>query len=126
LICVGESLEQRESGMTDEVITSQLKRALSLAQLDQPFVVAYEPVWAIGTGKVATAGQADAAHGALRKLLADLGGDRLADITSILYGGSVKLENAHELASCAEIDGFLIGGAALDPALFGLLCGARL
>jgi triosephosphate isomerase len=111
--CVGESLEQRKAGQTFSVITEQLKKALEFFDLQKKIYIAYEPVWAIGTGQVATAEQANEAHLILRKSLNDIYGKDLAEETPILYGGSVKPENAKELARQEQIDGFLVGGASL-------------
>jgi triosephosphate isomerase len=113
MLCVGESLEQRKAGQTFSVITEQLKKALEFFDLQKKIYIAYEPVWAIGTGQVATAEQANEAHLILRKSLNDIYGKDLAEETPILYGGSVKPENAKELARQEQIDGFLVGGASL-------------
>ncbi len=109
MLCVGEDLSERETGRTNEVILGQLDEGLKSADRKKPFVIAYEPVWAIGTGKVATPEQAEEAHVALRERLGGLG-----ESTRILYGGSVKPENAGELAAKKNIDGFLVGGASLE------------
>ena len=116
MICVGETLEQRREGRTFEVIARQLSAALR----DRParFAVAYEPIWAIGTGETATPEIAQEAHSFLRETLADLLGERVAAVKRILYGGSVNPTNAAELASQQDIDGFLVGGASLDPEKF--------
>lgn len=113
MLCVGESLEERQGGKTFQVITDQLKKSLALFDSNKKFSLAYEPVWAIGTGQVATHKQAGEAHLILRQSLAELIGAPAADLTPILYGGSVKPENAQELANEEQIDGFLIGGASL-------------
>jgi triosephosphate isomerase len=113
MLCVGETLEQRQAGETAGVITNQLRLNLAGRNPALPLVVAYEPIWAIGTGQVATAQQANEAHQILRSELRQLGGSPLAEQTPILYGGSVKPENATELASQPEINGFLVGGASL-------------
>jgi len=118
MLCVGEELSERESGKTNLVITEQLKKGLSQANLETKIVLAYEPVWAIGTGKVATPEQAEDAHAVLRKMLIEIGGESLSERTPILYGGSVKPENAAELSKKPNIDGFLVGGAALAPASY--------
>ncbi len=114
VVCVGETLAQREAGQTEAVVGAQLQAvldALSVEQLGR-IVLAYEPVWAIGTGKTATSEQAQAVHAFLRKQVAarDAG---VADRLAILYGGSVKPDNAAELFSMSDIDGGLIGGASL-------------
>ena len=115
IICVGESLEQREMDLTIEHISYQVKAALSgltAAQL-RHVVIAYEPIWAIGTGKTATAEQAEEIHAFIRITIADKFGVQVAEDTSILYGGSCKPSNAKELFAQKDIDGGLIGGAAL-------------
>lgn len=113
MLCVGEDLSEREAGRTNEVILRQLDEGLRSADTKMPFVIAYEPVWAIGTGKVATPEQAEEVHVTLRERLGALGNS-----TRILYGGSVKPENASALAAKNNIDGFLIGGASLEPKSF--------
>lgn len=114
MLCVGEDLSQRESGQTDHVILNQLREGLKGSNLNADVVIAYEPVWAIGTGKVATPQQAEEAHKVLRAELKNLGN---ADI-SVLYGGSVKPDNAGDLIKQENIDGFLIGGASLEVKSF--------
>ncbi len=116
MLCVGEDLEQRERGETEEIIVTQLKNGFKGAVVGKPIVVAYEPVWAIGTGKVATVQQAEEAHAILRETISHIGGP--ADEISILYGGSVKPDNAVELAKQKNIDGFLVGGASLEAKSF--------
>ncbi len=118
MLCVGETLSQRESGQTSEVISRQLQVGLSLRDPQKPIMVAYEPVWAIGTGRNATPEQAGEAHQTLRRVLGEIGGRALADDTPILYGGSVKPDNARDLAAQAEVDGFLVGGASLEISTF--------
>ena len=115
IFCVGENLEQREAGKHFEVVTDQIKNVLFGLSAEQmsKIIVAYEPVWAIGTGKTATAAQAQEIHACIRKVLADKFGAQVADDTTILYGGSCKPSNAKELFACPDIDGGLIGGAAL-------------
>lgn len=122
MLCVGESLEEREAGRTNEVIVRQLEKGLSERDATKRVIVAYEPVWAIGTGKVATPEQAGEAHAVLRKALQTIGGEALADSTPILYGGSVKPDNAASIAHQKEVDGFLVGGASLDVDPFLALC----
>lgn len=113
--CCGETLEQREAGKTVEVVTKQLE-ALKAGLADwSKIVVAYEPIWAIGTGKVATTEQAQEVHKAIRGWLKNVS-DKVADETRILYGGSVNEKNCAELAKQPDIDGFLVGGASLKPA----------
>lgn len=115
IICVGEKLDERQSGQTLEVIRRQCDSALSVVTEHeiQHCVIAYEPVWAIGTGVVATPEQASEAHAMIRKLLATKYSMSTADSISILYGGSVKSSNAASLIQAPDIDGFLIGGASL-------------
>ena len=115
ILCVGENLDEREAGRHFEVVTSQIKNVLYgfSAEDMKKIVVAYEPVWAIGTGKTATAGQAEEIHACIRKVLAEKFGARVAEDTTILYGGSCKPSNAKELFAQKDIDGGLIGGAAL-------------
>lgn len=122
MLCVGESLTQREEGKTNEVILRQLRSGLNSRDLSRPLIIAYEPVWAIGTGKVASPEQANEAHQALRKGLDAIGGAKLAELTPILYGGSVKKDNCVELARQSEVDGFLVGGASLEVEGFLPLC----
>lgn len=110
LLCIGELLTERESGQTNEVIERQLKLGLKNANPQKNLVIAYEPVWAIGTGKVATPHQVNETHGVIKNLLAQM---KLKN-TALLYGGSVKPENAKELISLDHVDGFLIGGASLE------------
>jgi triosephosphate isomerase len=121
MLCVGESLEEREAGRTNEVIVRQLKAGLAHRDATKRILIAYEPVWAIGTGKVASPEQANDAHAVLRKALVSFG-QALADATPILYGGSVKPDNCAEIAKQPEIDGFLVGGASLESDSFLALC----
>ncbi len=115
IVCVGELLEQREAGKTAEVIRSQFEGSLAGISADamKSVVLAYEPVWAIGTGKVATPDQAEEVHADLRKQLNERYNSQTADTVRILYGGSVKPDNAAELLGQPNIDGALIGGASL-------------
>ena len=115
IVCVGELLEQREAGKTAEVIRSQFDGSLAGISADdmKSVVIAYEPVWAIGTGKVATPAQAEEVHADLRKQLVERYNQDVADTVRILYGGSVKPDNAEELIGQPNIDGALIGGASL-------------
>jgi len=122
MLCVGESLAEREAGTTNEVILRQLRKGLEFLDQGKSVMIAYEPVWAIGTGKVATPQQANEAHIVLRKGLTEIGSPALAGKTPILYGGSVKPDNAEELAKQPEIDGFLVGGASLEVTSFLPLC----
>ncbi len=115
IVCVGETLEQRESGKAEEIITTQT--ALALEGIDKndvsKIILAYEPIWAIGTGKTATSEDANNSIKAIRKKVSELYGDQIANEIIILYGGSVKPENAKELFSTSDIDGGLVGGASL-------------
>jgi triosephosphate isomerase len=119
IVCVGETLEERDAGKTLEVIVRQTRAVLALLGQTPGFaVLAYEPVWAIGTGRTATPAQAEEAHAALRKLLTEEGVSGLADVTRILYGGSVTPDNAAELFQSPNVDGGLIGGASLRAGSF--------
>ena len=120
ILCVGENLEEREAGKHFDVCGAQIKNVLyNFTEEDMKHViVAYEPVWAIGTGKTATAEQAEEIHAFIRKTLAEKFGAQVADDTTILYGGSCKPSNAKELFAQPDIDGGLIGGAALKAADF--------
>jgi triosephosphate isomerase len=119
IVCVGETLEERESERTEEVVRVQVERGLgTLGERLREVVVAYEPVWAIGTGRTATTGQAQSAHAFIRSVLASVAGAGVADAVRIQYGGSVKPANAAELFACPDVDGGLIGGASLDAASF--------
>jgi triosephosphate isomerase len=120
ILCVGESLAEREAGATLKVIQTQTERALEGVSREQApsLVIAYEPVWAIGTGKVATSEQAQEVHAYIRGLLDKLYGDAPAQRIRILYGGSMKPANAAELLSQKDVDGGLIGGASLEPRSF--------
>ena len=123
IVCVGEVLEEREAGLTDDVLRRQCLRAFHKVSAKKAvsLVVAYEPVWAIGTGKTATPQMAADAHAIIRAEAAESFGQEFADKLRILYGGSVKLENAHALMSEEEIDGALVGGASLDPKSFAAI-----
>lgn len=121
MLCIGETLEEREKKATNAVNEKQLREGLSLIAAGGPLVVAYEPVWAIGTGRVATPEQAQEAHLYIKKILKDLG---FAD-TKVLYGGSVKPDNAGILLSQPSIDGFLVGGASLEVKSFLEICQAK-
>jgi triosephosphate isomerase len=120
ILCVGETLLQREAGTAFEVIATQVKGCL--AGLEgrslEDLIIAYEPVWAIGTGKTATSKDANEVIGFIRKQLVEMLGKAVADNTRILYGGSVKASNIKELMNMSEIDGALVGGASLDAAEF--------
>jgi triosephosphate isomerase len=119
LICIGESETERESGRAFEVLEGQLVGALS--GRPEPFAIAYEPVWAIGTGKTATPEVAQETHAFLREALADLIGHSAAASKRIVYGGSVNPDNAASLLEKSDIDGFLVGGASLDPDQFSAI-----
>jgi triosephosphate isomerase len=115
VLCIGEKEEEREGGRTRQVLETQLRKGLGGVALDQAgVVVAYEPVWAIGTGRVATPEQVDEAHAFIRQLIGGIASAELARRTLILYGGSVKPGNAAGLASLPHVDGFLVGGASLE------------
>ena len=126
IACVGETLEERETGRTLAVVLRQLDAALAGLGADalRGIVIAYEPVWAIGTGKVAKASDAQEVHAAIRARLAETKGVGVAAGTRILYGGSVKPDNASELSSQEDVDGALVGGASLDAASFLAIVGA--
>ncbi|XP_065559187.1 triosephosphate isomerase-like isoform X3 [Artemia franciscana] len=117
ILCIGEKLEERESGNTEEVVFRQLKAITDNIKPDQwqNVVIAYEPVWAIGTGKTASPAQAQEIHVKLRKWLNDNVSADVAQKTRIIYGGSVTADNCRELAREGDIDGFLVGGASLKP-----------
>jgi len=120
IVCVGELLAEREGGRTEEVLLRQTEKGLAgvTPDLARHIVIAYEPVWAIGTGKTATPEMAAEAHLIIRSQVAQLLGREIADGMRILYGGSVKPENASSLLNQPEIDGALVGGASLDPQSF--------
>ena len=126
ILCVGESLEQRQKGVTADVITSQIRSDLAglTAQEMKDVVIAYEPVWAIGTGLTATKEQAQEVCALIRSLLKDLFGADTAADTTIQYGGSMNAGNAADLLSMPDIDGGLIGGASLKPADFAAIIAA--
>jgi len=118
MLCFGEKLDERESGKTKAVLKEQLHKALKDYDFSKPLYLAYEPVWAIGTGKVASPEMAGEAHAYSREVLRELAGPEVSKSTPILYGGSVKAESAEELSLEEEIDGFLIGGASLKAESF--------
>ena len=120
IFCIGEVLEERENGTYFDVIKAQIVESLFDLSADdiKKVVIAYEPIWAIGTGKTATADQAQEIHAFIRSLIAEKYGEQVADDTTILYGGSCKPSNAKELFEKPDVDGGLIGGAALDAASF--------
>lgn len=124
IVCVGETLEQRESGATLRVVKQQIDAFLDvIAQTPKAVAIAYEPVWAIGTGKTAGPAEAEEVHSAIRQWLEKKNPD-LATRTRILYGGSVKADNAAALFACPNIDGALVGGASLDAGPFGAIAKA--
>ncbi len=126
ILCVGEYLEQREQGITTEVVRMQTKIALggvSEAELDN-IIIAYEPVWAIGTGKTATADQANEVNHAIRDCVAELYGKAAADKMVVQYGGSMNAANAEELLGKEDVDGGLIGGASLKAQDFSVIVNA--
>ncbi|HVE15149.1 MAG TPA: triose-phosphate isomerase [Chthoniobacterales bacterium] len=129
ILCVGETLEEREAGKENEVLETQLRGCLAGVSAEQlvEIVIAYEPVWAIGTGKTASTQQAQDCHAHVRKVLAGLSNEETAQKVRIQYGGSVKPSNAAELLAEPDIDGALVGGASLDPRGFAEIvkAGAR-
>jgi triosephosphate isomerase len=120
IVCVGETLAERQAGHTEEVLDTQVRRSLAGLSKEQmaETVLAYEPVWAIGTGTTATAAQAQEAHAFIRKLLAHMFDEAVARRVRIQYGGSVKPSNARELMSLPDVDGALVGGASLEARNF--------
>jgi len=120
IVCIGETLDQRDKGDVEKVLSMQLRGSLAGLQPKemQESVIAYEPVWAIGTGRNATPQQAQEAHAFIRHTLSEMANNETADRIRIQYGGSVKPENARELMSQSDIDGALVGGASLDPRSF--------
>ena len=120
IVCIGETLEQRDTGNVEKILSIQLRGSLAglTSKELQETVIAYEPVWAIGTGRNATPQQAQEAHAFIRQTLREMADDTTAERVGIQYGGSVKPENARELMSQPDIDGALVGGASLDPRSF--------
>jgi triosephosphate isomerase (TIM) len=120
IVCIGETLEQRDKGNVEKILSIQLRGSLAGLKPKelQESVIAYEPVWAIGTGRNATPAQAQEAHAFIRHTLDEIADDSTAERMRIQYGGSVKPENARELMSQPDIDGALVGGASLDPRSF--------
>lgn len=128
ILCVGETLEDREAGRTEEVVGEQVREGLADTKPEtaDDVVLAYEPVWAIGTGRVATPDQADQVHGHLRTVIAEIFDDDFAGRIRIQYGGSVKPDNAGALMARPHIDGALVGGASLDASSFEAIVRAGL
>ncbi|TVQ71897.1 MAG: triose-phosphate isomerase [Oceanospirillales bacterium] len=126
ILCIGESLEQREEGTFEKVIADQISNAFSGLSVEElsNVILAYEPIWAIGTGKTASPDQAQAVHAYIRQMLASDYGSEFSEKVTILYGGSVKAANADQLFSQPDIDGGLIGGAALVSEEFTAICRA--
>ncbi len=125
ILCIGETLDEREAGETDAVLARQLSAVVAAAGIAAfaDAIVAYEPVWAIGTGRTATVEQAQTAHAFIRGQLA-INDAKIANSVRLLYGGSVKADNAASLLSCEDVDGGLIGGASLKAADFLAICAA--
>ncbi|KAG2135262.1 Triosephosphate isomerase [Suillus clintonianus] len=128
IFCVGETLEEREAGLTTEVVQNQLQAAVSHLQVTDwsCVVIAYEPVWAIGTGKVATSAQAQEAHLNIRAFLSQAVSPAVAENTRIIYGGSVTAANCQELSTQPDVDGFLVGGASLKPEFVNIINARRI
>ena len=126
IVCVGESLAQREQGVTEELVRMQTKIALQgvTAEEMSRVIIAYEPVWAIGTGRTATADQAQEVCAAIRKVIGELYGEVVAEATTVQYGGSMNAKNADELLGKLDVDGGLIGGASLKAPDFGAIVAA--
>ena len=127
IVCVGETLSERESGKAESIVQTQLIKGLDgLTVADtERIIIAYEPVWAIGTGKTATPEQAQEMHGVIRRTIAETHGADVANAMRILYGGSVKPENIAELMSQEDVDGALVGGASLDAESFAKIVNYR-
>src|SRR5262245_21784459 len=123
IVCVGESLEQREAGQTDQVVQGQLRGSLAGLSAEQiaGLVIAYEPIWAIGTGRAATSRDAQETIALVRRTIVELAGQPAADAVRIQYGGSVKVGNIEDLMARPDIDGALVGGASLDADEFALI-----
>jgi triosephosphate isomerase (TIM) len=120
ILCVGEALDEREAGTTEAKVTGQMRAGLAGVSPERVggLVIAYEPIWAIGTGRTATPEDAQAVCATIRRTVASLAGAAAADTVRVQYGGSVKPENAADLMACPDIDGALVGGASLDAASF--------
>lgn len=127
IVCVGESLAEREAGSAENVVKTQLTAGLAgltVADMER-IIIAYEPVWAIGTGKTATPEQAQEMHGVIRRTVAETHGKQVADAVRILYGGSVKPDNIGELMAQEDVDGALVGGASLEAESFAKIVNYR-
>jgi len=118
IVCVGETLQQRDSGITEEIVKSQLLGGIGEIRAISNLTIAYEPVWAIGTGRTATPRQAQDVHNVIRTIISEKWGELTASAARILYGGSVKPDNAGDLWQEDDIDGFLVGGASLNADTF--------
>ncbi len=124
IVCVGETLEEREAGETESKVLGQVRSALGGLKPEAvaSLVIAYEPIWAIGTGRTATSDDAQQVCASIRRCVAELAGADAAESTRIQYGGSVKSSNIAELIAQPDIDGALVGGASLDPDEFARIC----
>jgi triosephosphate isomerase (TIM) len=124
IVCVGETLEEREAGETESKVLGQIRAALGGLKTDKiaSLVVAYEPIWAIGTGRTATSDDAQQVCAAIRRCIGEIAGSDAAEAVRVQYGGSVKSSNIAELISQPDIDGALVGGASLDPDEFARIC----
>jgi triosephosphate isomerase len=128
ILCIGETLEERDGGLIEKILESQLRESLAEvgARRVLDCVIAYEPVWAIGTGRTASPGQAQEAHAFTRSVLTDMFGEDTAQKLRIQYGGSVKPSNMAELISQKDVDGALVGGASMEPGSFWEICRAAI
>lgn len=125
VLCVGESADERDAGQADDVVVRQLRAGLAGVSAEQAaasLVVAYEPVWAIGTGRTATPDEAQQMCALARQVVGDVAGQAAGDAVRVLYGGSVKPGNAAQLLGRPDVDGALVGGASLDPEAFAVIC----
>ena len=118
ILCVGESLEENEAGIMEEIVTAQVKAALAIVRPYSELIIAYEPIWAIGTGRAASGEQVNTTIGVIRRVVSELYGEGIAQAMPILYGGSVTSANVAEFVSWPEVDGALVGGASLKAAEF--------